>query len=274
MSNICPKGHFSTDIDYCSECGSAIKLPASASSSAGSATNLDKLAGKNSVSSKATTSCPDCMTVRRPDARFCEVCRYDFEKAMSFSGLQSGVQSGLQIAKPLPALNAVVVELVVVDAVAAVNSVDTTNTVITPLDDAAHTSLAADAADTSVQPFVRLKLRILVDSSLYKDPDPGLPCPVAAAEKEYHLDLDEQTLGRQFEGKGIHPEIVVQDPGISRRHLKLMRDGAGQITVLELGSANGTELNQANLEPGVVTALKAGDQLTLGMWTRICVESR
>ncbi|MDY7540154.1 FHA domain-containing protein [Undibacterium sp. RTI2.1] len=262
MSNICPKGHFSTDIDYCSECGSAIKLPVSASSSAGSASNLDKLAGQNLVGNKATTSCPDCMTVRRPDARFCEVCRYDFEKAMSFSGLQSG----LQIAQPLPALNAVVV-----DAVAAVNSVDTKNTAITPVDDATQISLAADA---SVHPSVRLKLRILVDSSLYKDPDPSLPCPIAAAEKEYHLDLDEQTLGRQFEGRGIHPEIVVQDPGISRRHLKLMRDGAGQITVLELGSANGTELNQANLEPGVVTALKAGDQLTLGMWTRICVESR
>ena len=271
MSNICPKGHFSTDIDYCSECGSAIKLPVSASSSAGSASNLDKLAGQNLVGNKATTSCPDCMTVRRPDARFCEVCRYDFEKAMSFSGLQSGLQSGLPIAEPQPVLNAVVIKRVIVDAVAAVNSVDTKNTAITPVDDAAQISLAADA---SVHLSVRLKLRILVDSSLYKDPDPSLPCPIATAEKEYHLDLDEQTLGRQFEGKGIHPEIVVQDPGISRRHLKLMRDGAGQITVLELGSANGTELNQANLEPGVVTALKAGDQLTLGLWTRICVESR
>jgi pSer/pThr/pTyr-binding forkhead associated (FHA) protein len=72
----------------------------------------------------------------------------------------------------------------------------------------------------------------------------------------------------------MHPEIVVQDPGISRRHLKFIRDAAGGFSVLELGSANGTEFNGKALVSGVVTLVKPGDQLTLGMWTRVFVEER
>jgi pSer/pThr/pTyr-binding forkhead associated (FHA) protein len=114
----------------------------------------------------------------------------------------------------------------------------------------------------------------VVDPSLNKDPDPQSPCPTNAPERVFHLDLDENTLGRQFEGHGVHPEIVVQDPSISRRHLKFIRDAASRFSVLELGSANGTEINAKVLEPGVVTPLQPGDQLTLGMWTRVHVQAR
>jgi pSer/pThr/pTyr-binding forkhead associated (FHA) protein len=114
----------------------------------------------------------------------------------------------------------------------------------------------------------------VVDPSLNKDPDPASPCPIGAPDRVFHLDLEENTLGRQYEGNGIHPEIVVQDPGISRRHLKFIRDASGQFTVLELGSANGTEFNAKTLEVGVMTIVKPGDQLTLGMWTRVHVLAR
>ncbi|HXA46737.1 MAG TPA: FHA domain-containing protein, partial [Burkholderiaceae bacterium] len=120
----------------------------------------------------------------------------------------------------------------------------------------------------------RLLLRVVVDPVLYTDPDPESPCPTDRPEKVFHLDLDENTLGRQFEGKGVHPEIVVQDPSISRRHLKFIRGSSGQYSVLELGSANGSEFNGKTLEPGVVMLLNPGDQITLGMWTRIHVEAR
>ena len=117
-------------------------------------------------------------------------------------------------------------------------------------------------------------LRIVVDASLYKDQDPATPCPTATPEKVFHLDLGENTVGRQFDGRGVCPELVIPDPGISRRHLKFVRDATGQFSALELGSANGTELNAVPLEPGVVTPIKPGDQLTLGMWTRMRVEAR
>lgn len=120
----------------------------------------------------------------------------------------------------------------------------------------------------------RLKLRVVVDSSLYAEPAPDVPCPVDSPEKVFHLDLDENTLGRQYEGMGVHPEIVIHDPGISRRHLKFVRGAKGAFSVLELGSSNGTLFNRATLEPGVETLVKPGDELTLGMWTRIYVEGR
>jgi hypothetical protein len=44
--------------------------------------------------------------------------------------------------------------------------------------------------------------------------------------------------------------------------------------VLELGSSNGTELNGTPLEPGVNTAVKAGDELTVGIWTKLKLVSR
>src|SRR5262249_8594573 len=65
----CPKGHASTDPDYCSECGaligpSTVPVPAVKPAATASSANADV--------------CPDCMTPRTPGARFCEVCRYDF----------------------------------------------------------------------------------------------------------------------------------------------------------------------------------------------------
>jgi hypothetical protein len=244
MSNICPKGHFSSDIDYCSECGAPI------ASTRSSNTKSSDVA-PTATSQQTVDNCPDCMTPRRTGAKFCEVCRYDFEKQMSFNGLQS---SAPVIVPDTPAPP---IPVAVMPLQAAKDLADTTT-----------------SANTFAISATRLKLKITVDSSLYTEPDPDLPCPVGTPAKEFHLDMDENTLGRQFEGKGIHPEIVVHDPGVSRRHLKFIRDDAGNFSVLELGSANGTNFNQTTLEAGLVTPLKAGDQLTLGMWTRIAVETR
>jgi hypothetical protein len=176
------------------------------------------------------------------------VCRYDFETQKSFSGLTAAAPPAISAAfAPAP----------------GVPATQTPAPFATPV-----------AAPTPSALAQRLLLRIVVDPSLYRDPDPDEPCPLDAPEKIFHLDLDENTLGRQYDGKGVHPEIVVGDPGISRRHLKFIRGDAGGFEVLELGSANGTEINGKALEAGVVVQVKPGDQLTLGMWTRMHVEAR
>jgi len=278
MSNICPKGHFSTDTDYCSECGAPIKLTAANNNLRAAPVAVPDTVEMKAGTVSANIDCPDCMTPRRSGARYCEVCRYDFELATSFNGLQS-----LTTSAPLPATSpasatapqiagdasvipeaAVIAPQVVIQASFSVDE----DKVAAPIVDAVH-----PVVDTAVQ-LQRLKLVIMVDPTLYTEEDPANPCPVGAPDREYHLDLDEQTLGRQFEGKGIYPEIVVQDPGISRRHLKLMRDERGNHTVLDVGSANGTALNNHPLEVGIVSTIRPGDQLTLGMWTRIRVELR
>lgn len=245
MSNVCPKGHFSTDPDYCSDCGAPLHVTSSAPvSERNSVAACASRSGAQHVSATAMDSvnCPDCMTPRPDVARYCEVCRFDFVGHQSFSGLGSSEDA----AAPSPSM-----------PVAVVTSPTDTAVVAT--------------RDT---PAPRLLLRIVVDPTLNQDPDPQSPCPSGAPERIFHLDLDENTLGRQYQGNGLHPEIVVQDPGISRRHLKFVRGDAGGFSVLELGSANGTEFNAKALEPGIATVVQPGDQLTLGMWTRVHVQAR
>src|SRR5262249_51516444 len=68
----CPKGHTSTDPVYCSECGALIGPPTVTSATAA-----------NTAPAHGPEICPDCQTPRTPGARFCEVCRYDFEQHAS-----------------------------------------------------------------------------------------------------------------------------------------------------------------------------------------------
>ncbi len=64
---VCPRGHLSTEPDFCSECGLRIAPMASAPTAPAPAA--------------AGEPCPDCGTPRVPGARFCEVCRHDFAGA-------------------------------------------------------------------------------------------------------------------------------------------------------------------------------------------------
>ena len=268
MSDICPKGHLSTDAEFCSECGASMKAGASLVNAAPAPETAPAPGGE---------TCPDCMTPRRPGARYCEVCRYDFAARTSFGGL------GASATQPQPAsvAHAAATKAQAVpdspaasipNAAAAVGPAPSvTSAASVPGTSAPDDKPTADLPATTTP---RLKLRIVVDSTLYADPAPDVPCPVDTSAKVFHLDLDENTLGRQYEGKGIHPEIVIHDPGISRRHLKFVRSAKGAFSVLELGSSNGTLFNRATLEPGVETPVKPGDELTLGMWTRIYVEGR
>jgi len=69
----CPKGHLSTEPDYCSECGAKIQGISEVS------------AVKNAVAAtvpktvQAIINCPDCGTPHEPDSgNFCEICGYNF----------------------------------------------------------------------------------------------------------------------------------------------------------------------------------------------------
>jgi len=70
MSFACPAGHASDESDYCSVCGAAIVAAAPRGASAA--------APPAGVARKAPGGCPVCGEPRVADARFCEVCRYDF----------------------------------------------------------------------------------------------------------------------------------------------------------------------------------------------------
>jgi pSer/pThr/pTyr-binding forkhead associated (FHA) protein len=95
-----------------------------------------------------------------------------------------------------------------------------------------------------------------------------------SVDRVFPLDLDENLVGRRSAGKGIYPEIEINDPGVSHRHLKFIKQNDGAFAVLELGSANGTEHNGVELQPGVSTVIKAGDEFAIGLWTTLKVVAR
>ena len=69
----CPKGHSSTDSDFCSVCGTRID------SSVGSTVGVS-----NSTSSNTTVPCPDCGTIHEiSEGKFCEICGHNFETGKS-----------------------------------------------------------------------------------------------------------------------------------------------------------------------------------------------
>ena len=77
MDILCPKGHVSTEADYCSECGAKIT---------GTAPPELPGAAPGISAPPAGDVCPDCGTRRATaTATFCEVCRFNFVTGASWA---------------------------------------------------------------------------------------------------------------------------------------------------------------------------------------------
>lgn len=85
--------------------------------------------------------------------------------------------------------------------------------------------------------------------------------------KVYELKKEINTMGRRSPTEGIEPDIdcTVMDDDFfcSRRHARVLAQG-GVYYAEDLGSANGTYLNNAALAPHSPTPMKEGDRLRLG----------
>ena len=239
MIYTCPKdpSHESVDADYCSVCGARIEgSPLSLPTS-----GARDLSAGTSAASTAGLECPECGTPRASlTAKFCEVCRYNFE---------AGHSETVVLAAPAPELPPLLPE-----------------TTASPLD--VSPSMAANAANRPVRES-GWEAIVEVDASLYTDVDPATPCPIGQPQLQFPLDLDENLIGRRNERRSVYPEIPLTDPGVSTRHAKLVRSPEGGWQLLDVGSTNGTMHNGSPVIPGLLTAILAGDQITLGCWTRI-----
>ena len=87
----------------------------------------------------------------------------------------------------------------------------------------------------------------------------------------------EVSIGRRSESKGYVPDIdlssPVDDPAVSRRHAVLRRMDDGSWSVLDLGSTNGTWLNDEDepLPHNAPRPLRHGDRLLLGAFSCITI---
>lgn len=260
MTYTCPKApsHQSDDPDYCSVCGAKIQ--------GGAAPTAAPLGGFASAASSlgGGETCPDCGTPRNNNARFCEVCRFNFDTRAS------GVAPPVVVAMP-PAPEPVPAPMLVSEAAPAPLNAPVSPPAPSKVYDAPAPPAPAVAADGSL---IHWEISAVVDGSLYAEPDPNIPLPVGEPERNFPLDFAEMLIGRRSDRKDIHPEIPIADPGISHRHAKLQRQPDGSFILLDVGSTNGTQLNNVEVQPGVRLPLRDGDEITLGCWTRITIHAR
>ncbi len=231
----CPTcGSVSTDAEFCSECGAAMAA-AAATPPAPAPAPKPAAAPAAAAAPGGPESCPVCGEARPgPFARYCDTCRYDFLSKQPFAA------EAQTAAPPAP--------------------------VATPA--AAEPTPPPVLADP---PPFRWDLHASVDVSLRRPED---PMPADLRARIFPLDLSDHLIGRRSDSEDIHPEITITDPGISRRHARILRAADGALSLLDLGSMNGTRLNGTALEPNLATALADGDQVTLGCWTRLLVKAR
>ena len=77
-----------------------------------------------------------------------------------------------------------------------------------------------------------------------------------AAGSTFALTDGDVTVGRDGDN-----EIVLAENTVSRRHARLLRDGMGQFTLTDLGSANGVYINGTRIQRAI---LNTGDEIKIG----------
>lgn len=109
----------------------------------------------------------------------------------------------------------------------------------------------------------------------------GVSFPDGYGERRYELREGENRIGRGHGHPGEDaPEIDLAapplDPGISRLHAMIERRGDGTCMLRDLGSTNGTALND---EPAPIAAqtdvpVADGDRIHVGAWTTLTLRRR
>jgi len=263
--------HQSTDSDYCSVCGAKISGAPSAIPPADvAATPMPGFAPSTPMGTSGGETCPDCGVARRQGARFCEVCRYNYETRTS-----GGIGA---VAAPAPSLSPAPITIQPdIPAYSPPPAPDPQPQFafpdVTPTRDVA----SVPVTDSSALPPINLsaplawEALVKVDPTLYTDPDPAVACPTGDPDRVFPLDLAESLIGRRSDRQDIRPEIPLADPGVSHRHAKIYRQPDGNLAILDVGSTNSTFVNGVEATVGVKVPLNEGDEITIGCWTRIII---
>jgi DNA-directed RNA polymerase subunit RPC12/RpoP len=226
----CPKGHVSTEADYCSECGAKINGMVNQAIASGT------IGFTVAVKSDAI-ACPECGATHEADSgNFCEICGYNF--ATKAHGEVPILLS--------PSHN-------IVDSKTSISQALISN---------------PDSAQTNRQTDIILEVIITIDPLLRCQDSP--PAPTNQPPIIIKLDKSSNLIGRHSEIRGIHPEIALNfDDAVSHRHALLIQQPDGSLILRDIGSSNGTKLNNVELQSMVDVPIKDGDELTLGHWTRL-----
>lgn len=240
---ICPKGHTSTDADYCDECGTPIGGAADASTAPPPA--ADAAGGPDGASGPQT--CPQCGAART--GRFCEVDGYDFVAA-DLGGA------------PAPAPHVIS------------DPPDVPGDTPEPTDDGDEGGEGDDGAAWQVTVAADPEYHKRVLAMGGPDAD-AMVFPQYFAERRFRLSGTQVLIGRHSRSRGIDPRIDLsgppEDPGVSHSHALLVHGEDGTWAVVDLDSANGTYVNDDTdaVAPNVPVVLQDGDRVHVGAWTTL-----
>jgi FHA domain len=233
----CPKGHKSTEADFCSECGAKI-------TGLGIAELVSNPTNKTAATvtpAVAVQPCPDCSTPHEADSgNFCEICGFNF---------LTGAKGGDPLSNFPPPIR---------------SGVNTTATAPTqPPNPPANPSNPAPNAVSHWQAVVSIDPSLATPSS-----------PPAPTQAPIILELAQPTnlIGRTSIARAIHPEISLDlDDAVSSRHAILTIHRDGSLILRDIGSSNGTLVNGKEVAVMADISIASGDEITLGHWTKIKV---
>jgi FHA domain/Double zinc ribbon len=107
----------------------------------------------------------------------------------------------------------------------------------------------------------------------------GVEFPADSKDRTLVLPAPQARIGRKSTSKGTDPEIDLStpplDPGVSHSHALLTLSVDGVWLVSDLGSTNGTYVNDdvKPLSAGQSRALADGDRVHVGAWTTIALHA-
>ncbi|MDI6100106.1 FHA domain-containing protein [Actinoplanes sp. NEAU-A12] len=210
----CPKGHTSSEGDFCDTCGTRIEGAAPAGAPA--------VVTESPAPASTGGACPNCGAPRAGAVRFCEDCGYDH------------------------------------------------NTGRVPRIDPPPVSAPAGQWTATV----------VADPGYFALNDiEGVVFPADAAPKTVPLAPPQVRIGRSSASKGTAPELDLAaetgDPGVSHSHALLTLSIDGTWLLSDVGSSNGTWVNDEEqpLGAGQSRTLKDGDQVHVGAWTTITLHA-
>ncbi len=153
----------------------------------------------------------------------------------------------------------------------------------TELEPGPSISLASVLSPTSPL-ATELELLVNADRDYYKAQiergdiiEAEFPYPKYPHERRFTFAQSPIRIGRASASRGIAPEIDLTgpplDPAVSHLHAQLLRHEEGWV-VVDLGSANGTRLNDSEepLEAETEIPVHRGDRIHLGVWTTITIQ--
>jgi len=252
----CPRcGEISTSADLCSECGAPM---AGAPPAVPAPQPAPAPAPAPAAAAGSPQTCPVCGEARPgPQARYCDNCRYDFRDAKPFGAAAPPAPAPQPAAAAPPADTA---------APGAGGDAPAPQGAPVPEPAPVQTLTPLPAPPAPDGGSGRWEVVAAADPSLCQ---PGDPHPDDLRERIFPVDFPENLIGRRADSQGTHPEIVIADPGVSKRHARINRKPDGTLELLDLASTNGTMLNGASIDANVPYPVKDGDEIVLGAFTRM-----